>query len=70
MKRTFFYSEQQKKFYDKLYPDLFITGKEFTEQVGTEGDHFSNWEDAVIVHVQHGLKRDNFTSKEFGYDIA
>lgn len=48
----------------------FIHGKEFTEQQGSERDHKSNWDDAVIVHVQEGLKKDELMSQILGYPVA
>jgi hypothetical protein len=77
MKRTFFYSEKQKHALDGIPIDAwvkntpkFIDGKEFTEQQGGEGEHRSNWDDAVIVHVQEGLKKDEVASAILGRPVA
>jgi len=71
MKRTFFYSKTQKKHRESHnMPVLYIHGKEFTEQKGSEGEHLSNQIDAVIVHVEHNIPKDEFISKMLGRAVA
>lgn len=70
MKATFFFSQKQ---FDLAQGNILyhpsitrVNGKIYSEVQTSDGEHLSNWEDAVVVHVENNLQVDLLYSELMG----